>query len=147
MMSYVIVFAVGLLVGVLLTFFFAKKWADKEVRKRCEIHSRFPKSWSSEDQEYYYKNAAEQMIRYVDERGLSFRGCWGMGSHGHMIPDEDWLTLFEFFRTIHSMGLGIKLYELRADGEDLEQDPKKAKYELWQMRHGLYPDIHAGFTF
>lgn len=144
-MSYVIVFAVGLLVGVLLTFFFAKKWADKEVCKRCEIYNRFPKSWSSSDQEFYYKNAAEQMIRYVKERSMSFGGWSWNGQHG--IPDCDWLVICSMFRTLHSMGLGIKIYELNTDGQDLEQDPKKAQYELWQMRNQLYPDIHAGFTF
>lgn len=148
-MSYVIVFAVGLLVGVLLTFFFAKKWADKEVRKRCEIHSRFPKSWSTGDCDYYYKNTAEQMMEYLKWRSHTYSGTWraALGVHPSPMDGDQWLTICSFIRMIHSMGLAFKIYELTEDGGDLEKDPERARYEIWQMRQKLWPDRHAGFTF
>lgn len=148
-MTYIIVFAVGLLAGVLLTLLFAQSWINTQVYKRCEIHSRFPKSWSTDDCDYYYKNTAEQMIKYLDFRGRTYRGTWSasFGRQPSVMDNDQWLTICSFIRMIHSMGLTVKIYELTKDGGDLEKDPTRARYEIWEARHKLYPDIHAGFTF
>lgn len=148
MNQFVIVFIVGFVIGTLISTLIIRKILytryEKKVIEKCELHQRFPKTWSSGMIEYYYRNQAEQMLKFIDYR----RTTYPNRARGSAAPTEtDWIGLFRLFRNCNSLGMVVKLECISEDGEDLEKDPEMAEIEIQKMRNRLWPDMHEGFRF
>lgn len=140
---YIIIFVAGAIVGALVTFVLLKSWANSQVYKRCEMHKRFPKEWRSDMQDFYYRNQAENMLKYIDYR----RRVYGNKQTFSRVTDSDWLSIFRLFSQCNALGMIVKLECIGEDGQGLEKDPELAQIEIQKLRNRLYPDIHAGFSF
>lgn len=143
MIDCIIIFFIGVIVGALVSFILLRIWANKQVYKRCELHKRFPKEWRSDMQDFYYRNQAENMLKYIDWR----RKVYGVKQIYSRVTDTDWLSLFRLFSQCNALGIIVKLECIGEDGQGLEKDPELAQIEIQKLRNRLFPDIHAGFSF